>query len=183
MTEYDTEFLAKLKQLCLEYDSKAEFYPESSLEGFALWYFAQHPDHKFSGIGIDYEDYREGKEYREYLDKIWGETKESEQPPAKPHFIFQKSREELDTRIKHFNETRTFKKAEFFGKESPDWLADTFTINEFNIEYGLSGSAKIVPLDELQVIENKDKHEVVSLIIYDGVSLHVKEIQTVTYDD
>jgi|GEM_PF-3860300 len=72
MTEYDADFLAKLKQLCLEYDSKAGFYPESSLEGFAIYYFAQHPNHKFKsgGGGIDYEFRDGGNEYMEELQKL-----------------------------------------------------------------------------------------------------------------
>ncbi len=69
MTGYSKEFIDQLKQLCIEYDSKAEFYPESSLEGFALYYFATHPDHKFDGFsnGIEYEYCDGGKEYREEL--------------------------------------------------------------------------------------------------------------------
>ena len=70
----DTEFISRLKKLCLEYDSKSEFYPESSLEGFAIYYFASHPEHDFGNhmCGIDYEDYPEGKEYREELGKLLG---------------------------------------------------------------------------------------------------------------
>lgn len=70
MTKYDAEFLATLKELCLEYDSKAEFYPESSLEGFALYYFATHPDYNFHNgmTPIDYEFCEGGEEYRKELD-------------------------------------------------------------------------------------------------------------------
>lgn len=75
------EFIQKLKQLCLEYDSRAEFYPESSLEGFALYYFALHPEHDFGNhmTGIDYEHHEGGEEYRKELDKIWYSEKQEVQ--------------------------------------------------------------------------------------------------------
>jgi hypothetical protein len=81
MTEYDAEFLEKLKKLCLEYDLKAGFYPDSSLEGFALYYFALHPEYKFCSYGgsIDFEFKEGGAEYRKELGKLMGE-KDEEKP-------------------------------------------------------------------------------------------------------
>jgi hypothetical protein len=65
MTEYDDDFLQKLKQLCLEFDSKASWYPDPDLVGYALYTFAKNPptekmsDYAFSGeyrhIGYDEE--------------------------------------------------------------------------------------------------------------------------------
>ena len=68
----DSDFLEKLKKLCLEYDSKAQAYPESPFEGFALYYFALHPDYKFDswGGGVDIDFCEGGKEYKEELNKL-----------------------------------------------------------------------------------------------------------------
>lgn len=70
MTEYDQEFLDKLKQLCLEFDSKAEAYPDPDYVGFALYYYATHPDYEFykgGSIGINTEFSEGGDEYKAEL--------------------------------------------------------------------------------------------------------------------
>jgi hypothetical protein len=66
MTEYDAKFLEKLKQLCLEYDSKAGRWPENELEGYALYYFSQHPDYEFN---YPYDKIDPEEEYEEELRK------------------------------------------------------------------------------------------------------------------
>ncbi|MEN6554281.1 MAG: hypothetical protein ABFC34_15490 [Methanobacterium sp.] len=40
MTEYDQEFLEKLKQLCMEYDTKYGEYAETKYQGLSLYDFA-----------------------------------------------------------------------------------------------------------------------------------------------
>lgn len=179
MTEYDADFLEKLRRLCLEYDTKSEFYPESSLEGFALYYFAIHPEHEFGSYmrGIDYDDYPEGKEYKEELVKLWEEyTEEEKTVIEKPGFVINLTGEDLNRVITNYFKSNITKKSEFFKEESPDWLADTFIIESITqtSEYGLSGMCKIRAVDELYVVddrtltvsENKPKHGVVELIIY-----------------
>jgi hypothetical protein len=69
----DDEFLSKLKKLCLEYDVKAGSYPDPDYVGFALYYFALHPDADLNtafGNEIDTEFSEGGKEYSEELDKL-----------------------------------------------------------------------------------------------------------------
>lgn len=181
MTECDADFLEKLRKLCLEYDTKSELYPESSLEGFAVYYFALHPEHKIKkdmlGRGIDYEDYPEGKEYHAELEKLWGEyTEEEKIIIEKPGFVINLTGEDLNRVITNYFKSDITKKSEFFKEESPDWLADTFIIKSITqtSDYGLSGMCKIRAMDELYVVdertftvsENKQKHEVVELIIY-----------------
>jgi hypothetical protein len=58
-------FLERLKQLCLEYDSKAGRWPDHELEGFALYYFALHPEYDPSDEyhKVDPDNVDEGEEY------------------------------------------------------------------------------------------------------------------------
>jgi len=76
MEKYDEEFLRKLKQLCLEFDSNAGWWPDHDLEGFALYQFAVNPpkepvnEYTFERMykGIEYTE--EGKKYLKELDKL-----------------------------------------------------------------------------------------------------------------
>lgn len=66
--KYDQEFLSKLKELCLEYDKHAEEFPESTYEGFAIYYFASNygsfvPDN----FGIAISDHEGGNEWLKEL--------------------------------------------------------------------------------------------------------------------
>jgi hypothetical protein len=65
----DDEFLSRLKQLCLEYDSKAGRWPENELEGFAVLYFAQHRDYEFN---YPYDKLDPDKEYEDEFEKLRG---------------------------------------------------------------------------------------------------------------
>jgi hypothetical protein len=73
---YESEFLSKLKKLCLEYDSKAGSYPDPDYVDFALYYFALHPEADLNtafGNQIDTEFSEGGKEYLEELEKLEGD--------------------------------------------------------------------------------------------------------------
>jgi hypothetical protein len=61
----EDEFFIRLRKLCLDYDAKAGDHPESSLEGFAVYYYALHPDTKLDPpwYVIDSEYVEEGNEY------------------------------------------------------------------------------------------------------------------------
>lgn len=43
MTEYDADFLEKLRKLCLEFDVKCDNWPDHELEGYALFEYARNP--------------------------------------------------------------------------------------------------------------------------------------------
>jgi hypothetical protein len=81
--QLNTYFLERLRHLCLEYDRKAGYYPTHELEGFALYYFALHPEYDPSDEynKIDVENSDGGNEYKEELDKLRGVEPETE--PAK----------------------------------------------------------------------------------------------------
>lgn len=72
----DKEFLTKLKQLCLEFDLKAGWWPEHDLEGFALYQFAANPpndqitEYEFEELYKCIEYTEEGKKYLEELNKL-----------------------------------------------------------------------------------------------------------------
>jgi hypothetical protein len=72
MIEYNSEFLEKLKKLCLEFDSRAGGYPEHPYEGFALYYFALHPEAEcnpvYNSIDPDFDE--GGKEYLKELKEM-----------------------------------------------------------------------------------------------------------------
>jgi len=68
---FDDKFISRLKELCQLYDKFAGEYPESSYEGFALYYFALHGKDGFKPTysGIHALDYEEGEEYLNELEK------------------------------------------------------------------------------------------------------------------
>jgi len=68
MTKYDQEFLAKLKQLCLEYDSKVGLHPESDLEGCSIYCFALDEANLFKQCS----EFKDGVEYVKDLEKLRG---------------------------------------------------------------------------------------------------------------
>ena len=76
---FDENFLIKLKRLCLEFDRKSEAYPEHDYEGFALYYFATHPECELNpayGNKIDTEFSEGGEAYLKELEE--GEKKQDE---------------------------------------------------------------------------------------------------------
>ena len=177
MTEIDNDFLTKLKQLCLEFDSKAEAYPDFDYVGFAIYYYATHPEcnpNPTMASKIDTGFCEGGNEWITELDKM---TKTEEvttlQLPNK-HFLFHMTSEDRENIIKSFYTHHIFRKSEFFQDKSPGWLADSFVITEIKPESGMLDTAEIYPLDELcvvdphtlTVLENKEKHEAVGMIIY-----------------
>lgn len=72
----DQEFLQKLKQLCLKFDSKAGWWPEHDLEGFALYQFAANPpkepvdEYTLEELYKNIDLSEEGKKYLEELQKF-----------------------------------------------------------------------------------------------------------------
>jgi hypothetical protein len=72
--QLNTYFLERLKQHCLGYDIKAGYYPTHELEGFALYYFALHPEYDPSDEyhKVDADNVDEGGEYTKELDKLRG---------------------------------------------------------------------------------------------------------------
>jgi len=169
----DDEFLSRLKKLCLEYDSKVGRWPENELEGFALYYFAQHPEYEFN---YPYDKIDPDNEYQDEFDKLKEGAQSEHHITEKPNFIIHLSEEaRMEIITNFFKNSGVTKKSEFFKEESPDWLADTFIIQGITqtSEQWLSGTCKITAIDELyvvnektmEVIENKQKHEVVELVI------------------
>jgi hypothetical protein len=76
MTEYDAEFLEKLKKLCLEFDAKAGWWPDHPLHGFSIYYFALHPDTIINDYHIIDPEFKEGgDEYVEEWIKLQGEIR------------------------------------------------------------------------------------------------------------
>jgi hypothetical protein len=80
----DDEFITRLRKLCLEYDSKAGYYPTHELEGFALYYFAVHPEYDPSDEynKVDADNVDEGEEYLKELKLSDDEVKDDE-----PRFV------------------------------------------------------------------------------------------------
>ena len=76
MTEYDEDFLQKLKQLCLEFDSKASWWLDPDLVGFAIYQFAKNPPPEPIYVNVLEElnkciEYTvEGKAYIKELEKL-----------------------------------------------------------------------------------------------------------------
>lgn len=169
MTEYYPEFLAKLKALCLEYDAKAGYYPDQELEGFALLFFALHPEYdpsdEYHKVSADFED--DGKEYLEELAHKKTDNTKS--------FEYEISKDELEFLYNYTNNDYC-EKSIFFKDISPDWLADKFVVKQLNItdKYPLY-KVIITPLDKLTECLNefisdsgsihKPKHEVVAVDI------------------
>jgi len=177
MTEHDDDFLLKLKQLCLEFDSKAEAYPDFDYVGFAIYYYATHPGcnpNPTMASKIDTGFCEGGKEWIIDLDKMTKHEEVTTLQLPNNHFLFHITTEERDNIIKSFYTPRIFKKSEFFKDKKPGWLAESFVITEIKPESGTEGMVEIYPLDELYVvdprtlivIENKEKHETVGMIIY-----------------
>lgn len=70
------EFLEKLKALCLKFDSKAGWWPEHDLEGFAIYQFAANPpkepigEYELEELYKNIDLSEEGQEYLKELKKI-----------------------------------------------------------------------------------------------------------------
>ena len=185
MTEHDDDFLLKLKQLCLEFDSKAEAYPDPDYAGFALYYYATHPDYDLhpgygGSIDIQTEFCEGGKEWEEELDAINGQTDEVKTLKLPDdHFVFPITVEELNHLVTIIYSNPIHRKNEFFKSGSPAWLADVFQVSNIKIERSFMNevtgiyTVEVYPDDELcvidektlTVIENKNKHEKVGIII------------------
>ncbi|MEN6293147.1 MAG: hypothetical protein ABFD07_14190 [Methanobacterium sp.] len=181
MTEnnkYSKEFLNTLKELCLEFDSKAESYPDPDYVGFALYYYATHPDYNLTpGYGgstdIQTEFCEGGKEWVEELNKgiEYNEVQTLKLPNN--HFLFHLAEDKIDEIIRLAFSHIAVKKDELFQDEYPGWLADSFIIAEIKYEHGPIGTVEIYPYDELCTVdettmvmmENKNKHEVIGMIV------------------
>ncbi|MFA6769090.1 MAG: hypothetical protein WCR86_11795 [Parabacteroides sp.] len=182
MTEYDIDFLMKLKQLCLEFDTKAEAYPDPDFVGFALYYYATHPGYDLhcgygGSIDIQTEFCEGGKEWIEELDSPSDEVKTLKLPDN--HFVFPVTVDEFNNLVTTIYSSPIHRKNEFFKSESPDWLADVFKISNLKTERSFMNevtgtyTVEVYPDDELcvidektlTVIENKNKHEKVGIII------------------
>lgn len=80
----------------------------------------------------------------------------------------------IDNVIKSTYNHRIFEKTDFFKDGIPEWLADSFIITEVKHKSGTPGTVEIYTLDELSVVdtrtfiilENKEKHEAVGMVIY-----------------
>jgi hypothetical protein len=67
--QLNTYLLERLKQRCQAYDSKAGYFPTHELEGFAVYYFALHPEYDPSDEyhKVDTDNVDEGVEYLKEL--------------------------------------------------------------------------------------------------------------------